>query len=123
MSNTTITTNTSFVLPKIGAGLQLISKSTSPPPTPQAHEVLVRIHAVSLNFRDYAMTIGNYPATVKQNLVLGSDMAGEIVQLGEGVSDWKVGERVTANFDQGLVYGPDSDHSELHLTHVSHILH
>lgn len=35
-------------------------------------------------------------------------MAGEVVAVGEGVEGWKVGERVTANFDQGHMYGPGS---------------
>lgn len=32
-------------------------------------------------------------------------MAGEVAAVGDGVEEWKVGERVTANFDQGHLYG------------------
>lgn len=113
MSTEASATNASFVLPKAGAGVQSIFQITSPIPTPRAHEVLVRVHAVSLNYRDYGTASGVYPMDLKPNLVLGSDMAGEIVQVGEGVQGWKLGERVTANFDQGHLYGPASDRSEL----------
>lgn len=100
------TTNTSFTLPEAGAGLQSISQTTSSSlPTPQAHEVLVRIHAVSLNYRDYVLPNEVLPVKLKPDLVMGSDMAGEIVLVGEGVQNWKVGERITAGFDQGHLYG------------------
>lgn len=86
-----------------------ITKHTTPIPTPKAHEVLVRIHAVSLNFRDFAVAHGLYPLPTKKEPVMGSDMAGEVVEVGEGVGEWKVGDRVTANFDQGNFYGPQLD--------------
>ncbi|EIM82362.1 NAD-P-binding protein [Stereum hirsutum FP-91666 SS1] len=105
MSTPPNTSNTTFILPTAGAGVQSITSITSPIPTPKAHEVLVRIHAVSLNFRDYAIASGRYPLTLKENLVPGSDMAGEVAAVGDGVEEWKVGERVTANFDQGHLYG------------------
>lgn len=115
MSIPTGTTNTFFVLPRAGAGLQSISRTPPTPlPIPQAHEALVRIHAVSLNYRDYAMICGIYPATLKENLVLGSDMAGEVVQVGKGVTEWKVGERVSACFDEGHMYGPAPTHRASH---------
>lgn len=105
MSTTPDTSNTTFIIPTAGAGAQSIISTTSPIPTPKAHEVLVRIHAVSLNFRDYAIVSGRYPLPLKENLVPGSDMAGEVVAVGEGVDEWQVGERVTANFDQTHLYG------------------
>lgn len=105
MSISSNTSNTTFILPTAGAGVQSITSTTSPVPTPKAHEVLVRVHAVSLNFRDYAIASGRYPLTLKENLVPGSDMAGEVAAVGDGVEEWKVGERVTANFDQAHLYG------------------
>lgn len=107
----TPTDNSSFILPRAGSGLQSIYRTTlSPVPTPLAHEVLVRIHAVSLNFRDHAMVSGRYPATLKEDLVLGSDVAGEVVEVGDKVTGWKVGERISAVFDQGHMYGPAPRH-------------
>ncbi|KAA1475813.1 NAD-P-binding protein [Dentipellis sp. KUC8613] len=80
-----------------------------PLPQPKAHEVLVRIHAVSLNYRDFAIPSGMYPFPIKPNVVPGSDMAGEVVSIGEGVQEFKIGDRVTANFDQSNWYGPMKD--------------
>lgn len=97
--------NIAFTIPAGGAGISSITKTTLPIPKPQLREVLVRIHAVSLNYRDFAITAGYYPLKLKENLVLGSDMAGEVIEIGEGVEDWQVGDRVTANFDIGHLYG------------------
>ncbi|KDQ55988.1 hypothetical protein JAAARDRAFT_59442 [Jaapia argillacea MUCL 33604] len=71
----------------------------------KANEVLVRIHAVSLNYRDIAITSGHYPFQLKPNLVPCSDMAGEVVAIGEDVKCWKQGDRVCANFCMDHVFG------------------
>lgn len=115
MSSVTVTQNTAFVLTKASSdnAHSEIMKVTGPIPTPPAHEVLVRIHAVSLNYRDFAIVNGAYPLPVKNNVVLGSDMAGEIVALGEEVSGWKAGDRVTAVCDQTHLYGPAKQSSTL----------
>ncbi|MBU1375995.1 MAG: NAD(P)-dependent alcohol dehydrogenase [Alphaproteobacteria bacterium] len=67
-------------------------------PRPQRGEVLVRVHAVSLNFRDIAMLRGRYPRKCIPGLIPTSDGAGEIVALGEGVEAFKVGDRVMGAF-------------------------
>ena len=67
-------------------------------PTPQRGEVLVRVVAVSLNFRDLAMLRGRYPRKCVPGLIPVSDAAGEIVALGEGVESFKVGDRVIGAF-------------------------
>ena len=67
-------------------------------PQPQRGEVLVRVHAVSLNFRDLAMLRGRYPRKCVPGLIPTSDAAGEIVALGEGVTSFKVGDRVIGAF-------------------------
>lgn len=86
-----------------------ITKHTTPIHTPKAHEVLVRIYAVSLNWRDFAVAHGIYPWPVMKDPIMGSDMGGEVVKVGEDVTEWKVGDRVTASFDQGNLYGPQLD--------------
>ncbi|THH07345.1 hypothetical protein EW146_g9351 [Bondarzewia mesenterica] len=75
-------------------------------PVPRAHEVLVRIHAVSLNFRDLVISRGQYGMGTKKDVVPCSDMAGEVVSVGEGVREFKQGDRVVALFDQYHLYGP-----------------
>lgn len=67
-------------------------------PTPQRGEVLVRVHAVSLNFRDLAMVRGRYPRPCRPGLIPTSDAAGEVVAVGEGVRAFKVGDRVMGAF-------------------------
>lgn len=104
-------TNTAFVYPG-GGGLSSIVKTTFAIPTPKAHEVLVRVHAVSLNYRDYLVAAGMYPFGLKKNLVLGTDLAGEIVEVGDEIEDWTVGERVTTNLDPAFLFGPASKKSK-----------
>jgi NADPH:quinone reductase-like Zn-dependent oxidoreductase len=65
-----------------------------PDPTPHAGEVLVRVRAASLNYRDLMVARGLYGGTPRADLVPLSDGAGEIVALGEGAKRFRVGQRV-----------------------------
>jgi NADPH:quinone reductase-like Zn-dependent oxidoreductase len=75
-------------------------------PEPQVlpGQVLVRVHANALNYRDLMVADGRYG---KANLPLVplSDGAGKIVALGEKVSRWKIGDRVAGIFFQGWQSG------------------
>ncbi|RKL14565.1 hypothetical protein BFJ70_g15724 [Fusarium oxysporum] len=71
-----------------------------PKGSPKLGQILVRIKAVSLNWRDGIVAIGTYPFPGPDALVPGSDGAGVIEEIGEGVTEWKVGDRVLANFTQ-----------------------
>ena len=77
-----------------------------PQPTPGRHEVLVRVHAASLNFRNQAILDGNYGGPVKNNVVPLSDGAGEVVAVGADVTRVQVGDRVTANCAVHWLGGP-----------------
>ncbi len=70
----------------------------APQERPQRGEVLIRVHAVSLNYRDIAMLNGRYPRAYKKGLIPTSDGAGEIVELGAGVEGLAVGDRVIGAF-------------------------
>ncbi|GJE89034.1 NAD(P)-dependent alcohol dehydrogenase [Phanerochaete sordida] len=74
-------------------------------PQPGPTEVLVKVHAVSLNFRDLIIAQGTYPGPKHAGLVPCSDMAGEIVARGAAVTEWAVGDRVAANFTQAHLHG------------------
>jgi NADPH:quinone reductase-like Zn-dependent oxidoreductase len=78
-----------------------------PTPHPGPGQVLVRIHAVSLNQRDVLIVTGRYGFTTtrRQDLIPVSDGAGEIVALGPGVTRWRIGERVAGIFSQSWVCG------------------
>jgi alcohol dehydrogenase len=69
-----------------------------PDPQPQRGEVVVRLRAVSLNYRDLAIIRGRYPRKAVPGLIPVSDAAGEIVAVGDGVTAFKVGDRVIGAF-------------------------
>ncbi len=72
-----------------------------PEPAPGRGEVKVRVHATSLNYRDLLVASGKYSAIKKPPLIPLSDGAGEVVAVGEGVSRFRVGDRVAGTFFQG----------------------
>ncbi|PYI14497.1 alcohol dehydrogenase [Aspergillus violaceofuscus CBS 115571] len=76
-----------------------------PKASPKFGQILVRIKAVSLNWRDAIIAKGTYPFPGPDALVPGSDGAGIIEEIGEGVTEWKVGDRVLANFTQDHLAG------------------
>jgi NADPH:quinone reductase-like Zn-dependent oxidoreductase len=76
-------------------------------PRPAARQVLVRLRASSLNRRDLMVAQGvPVGKELRAGLIPLSDGAGEVVELGEGVSRVRVGERVAATFRQGWIDGP-----------------
>ncbi len=77
--------------------LKLIEKDV---PEPADDEVLVRIKAASLNYRDVMVVTGTYNPRMKFPAVPLSDGAGEITALGKNVTKWKVGDRVMPIFAQ-----------------------
>lgn len=68
------------------------------PDAPQRGEVLVKVRAVSLNYRDIAVILGRYVWDAVPGLVPCSDAAGEIVAVGEGVTAFEPGDRVISVF-------------------------
>jgi len=75
-----------------------------PRPTPKADELLVQVHAASVNPIDNMIPTGLFKAVVKFQLpaTLGSDLAGVVTEVGSRVTRFKVGDAVFANiFDQG----------------------
>lgn len=73
-------------------------------PTPQAGEVLIRLKYAALNRRDLWITYGLYPR-IQLPTILGSDGAGEVEAVGEGVTGVKVGDSVL--IDPGLNWGDE----------------
>ncbi|RKH03639.1 zinc-dependent alcohol dehydrogenase family protein [Corallococcus carmarthensis] len=71
----------------------------TPQPQPGPGQALVRIHAVSLNYRDLIIARGTYPG-LKLPLIPCSDGAGQVVAVGHGVTRVKVGDRVSPTFFQ-----------------------
>ncbi|ENH64772.1 hypothetical protein FOC1_g10001420 [Fusarium oxysporum f. sp. cubense race 1] len=86
-------------------GFDSLQLRAVPKKPPQLGQILVRIKAVSLNWRDGIVAIGTYPFPGPDALVPGSDGAGIIEAVGEAVTEWKVGDRVVANFTQEHIAG------------------
>jgi NADPH2:quinone reductase len=70
-----------------------------PTPKPGAGQVLVKIEAAGVNFIDTYLREGRYPAELP--FTPGQEAAGTVVTLGDGVSDFAVGDRVTWNGTRG----------------------
>ena len=76
-----------------GGGIDGVTRVTLPDPEPGADEVVVRVRATSLNYRDLMLASGNREAIVPL-----SDGAGEVVAVGGEVTRFAVGDRVTSCF-------------------------
>jgi NADPH:quinone reductase-like Zn-dependent oxidoreductase len=74
-------------------------------PQPTTNEVVVKFHAVSLNYRDLMFVKGVYNPKARLPAVPFSDGSGEIVALGADVTKWKVGDRVCPIFAQAWFEG------------------
>ncbi|MFG2792613.1 NAD(P)-dependent alcohol dehydrogenase [Streptomyces sp. NPDC048419] len=68
------------------------------PPAPGPRGILVRIHAVSLNERDLLILDGSYPLKAAPDVIPISDGAGEVVAVGDEVTRFAVGDRVTSTY-------------------------
>lgn len=86
-----------YVLTRPGTD-RAYSLETRPDPVPGRGEVLIGMRAASINYRDYMMTQGTYGGRPRTGIVPLSDGAGEVLAVGEGVDEFKPGDRVSANF-------------------------
>jgi NADPH:quinone reductase-like Zn-dependent oxidoreductase len=104
-----------YQLPQ-GTGIEALKKVDLPKPKPARRQVLVKVAACSLNFRDLAIVLGRYRMAAKADLVPLSDGAGEVVEVGADVTRVKVGDRVASCFFQrwpGGQAAPDTPASAL----------
>ena len=94
---------------EIAAGsstLDGLRRCERPEPTPQPTQILLRIHAASLNYRDLLIARGHYMGgAVTANTIPLSDGAGEVVAVGAAVTRFRVGERVAGTFFRGWIDG------------------
>jgi NADPH:quinone reductase-like Zn-dependent oxidoreductase len=87
-------------------GLLSLALSELPDPTPAHGEVLIRIKAVSLNYRDFMNVVGIHGVSGPVPRIPCSDGAGEIVACGPGVQDWDIGDKVVVPFMPSWLDGP-----------------
>ncbi|KAA6431860.1 medium chain dehydrogenase/reductase family protein [Rufibacter glacialis] len=102
-----------YRMPKAGSILDLkLVKEALPAPQPQ--EVCVQVKAIGLNFADIFAMQGLYSATPKGSFIPGLEFAGEIIAVGEGEPEWRVGDRV-----MGVTkFGGYVSHLNLHREYV-----
>jgi NADPH:quinone reductase-like Zn-dependent oxidoreductase len=75
-------------------GPEVLEYGDLPDPVPAAGEVLVDIHAASINAADWKMRSGQYPAKVPFPHIPGRDFSGVVAALGDGARDFKPGDAV-----------------------------
>src|SRR5215471_999490 len=88
-----------------GFGIDHVALVERPDPRPGPHQVLLRMRAFSLNYRDLLVVKGQYNPKLRLPMVPFSDGVGEVVGVGEGVTRVKVGERVAGIFMQKWLAG------------------
>ena len=87
-------------------GLDRLQIEDVPIPVPSAGEVRVRVHSVSLNYRDQLILTGESGVVITEDLVPVSDGAGEIDAIGDDVDTWAIGNQVTGLYFEGWRDGP-----------------
>ncbi|UPG71243.1 NAD(P)-dependent alcohol dehydrogenase [Roseomonas gilardii subsp. gilardii] len=98
-----------YTLPKTGA-IEDLTLTEREVPRPGRRQVLVRMRAASLNYRDLLVATGRYGrAGVQPGLVPLSDGAGEVAAVGPDVTRVKEGDRVAGIFMQGWIAGPPDE--------------
>ena len=82
-----------------------LRQNTAPVPIPARGEILVKVAAVSLNYRDKLVIDTGMGLPLKFPFVPGSDMAGTVVEVGEDARRFKTGDRVISTFRPGWIDG------------------
>lgn len=86
-------------------GLDSLTITERPDPTPGYGQVLIKLRAVSLNYRDLMVVKGLYDPKLPLPRIPFSDGVGEVVAVGEGVTRVKIGDRVAGIFFQKWLCG------------------
>lgn len=79
-------------------GIDALHLADRPSPQPGPGEVLVRMRANSINYRDLATILDPAPRGIPYPRVPNSDGAGDVLAVGPGVTTWKAGDRVAGTF-------------------------
>ena len=77
-------------------GPEVLKPATRPVPQPAAGEVLIRVAAAGVNRPDCLQREGNYAPPPGTTNIPGLEVAGEVILVGDGVTEWNDGDRVTA---------------------------
>jgi NADPH:quinone reductase-like Zn-dependent oxidoreductase len=74
----------------------------APDPTPAPGEIVVDVHAASVNAADYKVRLGGHGYNLRFPHILGRDFSGVVAAIGDGVSDFAIGEAVFGVNDAGI---------------------
>ncbi|QLE58778.1 NAD(P)-dependent alcohol dehydrogenase [Nostoc sp. TCL26-01] len=88
-----------------GTGIDALTLTDRPEPKLGLGQVLVKVRATSLNYRDLLVVEGAYGSGQKYPIIPLSDGAGDVVAVGEGVTQVKIGDRVAGSFFQDWISG------------------
>jgi NADPH:quinone reductase-like Zn-dependent oxidoreductase len=89
------------------SSLEGLQRCERPEPTARATEILVRLRAASLNYRDLMIARGRYMGgPLTRATIPLSDGAGEVIGVGAAVTRFKLGQRVAGTFFRGWIDGP-----------------
>lgn len=99
----------SYIFEKGATSLEALKLVHVDVPKPGPGELLIRVRACSLNYRDQLIPQGKYfGGIISHDMVPLSDGAGEVIEIGEGVTRLAVGDRVAGTFFQNWADGPMS---------------
>ena len=96
-------------------GPEVLQPQTRPLPQPGPGEILVKVAAAGVNRPDISQRLGKYPPPPGASDLPGLEIAGEVVALGEGATQWRLGDKVCA-----LAHG--GGYAEYCKVHESHAL-
>jgi NADPH2:quinone reductase len=82
-------------------GPEVLKMATGAVPAPRHGEVLIRVEAAGVNRVDIQQRLGSYAPPPGATAILGMEVAGEVVQRGEGATRYALGERVCALVNSG----------------------
>ncbi|MEZ5950811.1 MAG: alcohol dehydrogenase catalytic domain-containing protein [Planctomycetaceae bacterium] len=90
-------------------GIEALEMSDVPEETLGTHDVRVRMRSASLNYRDLGVASGGYYRNNRRPVIALSDGAGEVVEVGNQVTRWRMGDRVCPIFVRDWLEGPPDD--------------
>src|SRR5476651_697898 len=94
-------------------GLDNLELAAMPRPVPKAGEILVKIEAVSLNYRDTQVVENGMTAALAFPFTPASDMAGTVVAVGEGVTRFAEGDHVISTYITNWIDGAPKTWAEM----------
>ncbi|MBW4793826.1 NAD(P)H-quinone oxidoreductase [Pseudomonas tolaasii] len=77
-------------------GPEVLKPRQEPVPAPAAGEILIQVHAAGVNRPDALQRAGKYPMKPGMSPIPGLEIAGEVVALGDGVTEYDLGDKVCA---------------------------